>query len=137
MLKGSGSLRKHLIALVIGLLFTLLFCAARGSFSGVDTKQAYLLICDGCFATSVLFLGVGLMLLVSNMGTFDILNYGMRTLFGQLFRKEEKKKPYGTFYEYRMMRASKKAPFGFLVAVGTVFLIAAFIFNLLYESIPV
>lgn len=135
MVKGKRPFLSFLMASIAGLLLTAFFCIARGILSAADQQQVYLIICDGCFATSVLLLGIGLMLLVSNMGTFDILNYGMRTLFARVFRREEKRKSYGSFYDYRVMRESKKAPFGFLLGAGAVFLVAALIFNLLFESI--
>ena len=38
-------------------------------------------LCDGCFVAAVLLLGAGVLRYVTNQGAFDVLGYGLQSVF--------------------------------------------------------
>ncbi len=125
---------KYGITTLVGVVITLAVCWARGLFSSQAAVDTYRILCDGCFVSAVLLIGVGLMVLVSNTGAFDILNYGVRSFFGIFSKEAENRKPEGSFIQYKERKAAQKSPYLFLVLVGCGFLAVAFVFVFLYSA---
>lgn len=122
---------RYASAAVIGAMIAAVVFWSEGLFSGRDCQTAYRIICDGCFISSVLLIGVGLMCMISNEGIFDVLSYGVINMFrifhpsNKVFSERE------SFYDYRMRRHDKKVGFAFMLIVGCVYLAAAFVFMIL------
>ena len=62
----------------------------------------------------------GLLIVASNGGTFDMLAYGVTSLF-RLFKRDPLDRKYGNFYEYRKAKQEKKRDFWYMVIVGGVY----------------
>lgn len=122
---------KYVSAAIVGALIVLIVCWSEGLFLGPELQKAYRIICDGCFISSVLLIGIGLMCMISNEGIFDVLSYGVINIFrifhpsNKVFSERE------SFYDYRMRKHGKKVGFAFMLIVGSVYLAAAFVFMFL------
>lgn len=104
-------------------------------FEGYTSGDAKTLVgaWSNCFsAPGIVCLGVGLLIWCSNEGAFDMLGYGVRSLF-RLFRKDVKDRKYGDFYGYQQARRSRKKPYLFLVVVGGGYLLVGIILIIIYS----
>ena len=111
---------KYVITFAVLAVFTVLVAWVRGAFISASQKELLGKLSDAFFVPGILAVCFGLLIVASNGGTFDMLAYGVRTLF-RLFRKDPKDRKYGGFYEYRKARQEKKRTFWYLVIVGGVF----------------
>lgn len=80
----------------------------------------------------IVCLGVGLLIWCSNEGAFDMLGYGIKSLF-RLFRKDVKDRKYGDYYGYQQARRSKKKPCLYLVVVGGGYLLVGIVLIIIYS----
>ena len=101
--------KKFWISLCICSVCTFLTAWLMGVFGQTDAESVFRILSDSFLA--------------SNEGTFDMIAYGLQTFWG-VFRKDMSRK-YDTFYDYRVARQEKKAPFLFLLACGGVFLLVS------------
>ncbi len=124
--KTQSFLKSMLAGLIIAILVVY-----------VNAEQGYGLmrqLCDACFVPAVLLLGWGGIRWVTNQGAFDVLGYGVSSVFhvhvpgasiGQA-RDQEK------LEDYRARKARKrKAPSGVLLA-GLSYLAVAVVLMVLY-----
>lgn len=124
-----------LVALLIGVGLSLGVATMRGvnwkSFSGNDFRW----LSDGFFVISVLYNGIGLLVLISSeTDFFDMISYAFRNLLMlfSLFKRPEETQ---NFYDYKMDRRKKRAQKDyFILMAGIVLLIAAIVFLLLYRK---
>ena len=73
----SKRLKSFLMSLLVGVLL----CAM---VIFINRDQGYGLLrqlCDGCFVAAVLLLGAGVLRYVTNQGAFDVLGYGLQSVF--------------------------------------------------------
>ena len=125
-------LKKYLITLLIGFAIVALILWSKDIFSQTSTAQIFHILTDAFFATGVFVTSAGLLVFVSNEGTFDMLVYGVISFF-DMFRKTSKKK-YETFYDYRESRKDIKIKFGFIVLCGLFFLAVSMVMYLFYKK---
>lgn len=125
---------RYGVTFLIGLVIAFLVAFIKGVFRAVDPAATYMALCDGAFVAAVLLIGIGLMVWLGNMGTFDMMSYGFKSFAGLFSKNAENRKPEGSFFNYTQKKAEKKSPFLFIVIVGIVFLLLAFLFNGLYLS---
>lgn len=125
-------LRSFLVSLLTGaLLGTLVIYLNRDM--GYGTLRQ---LCDGCFVAAVLLLCVGLLRTVINLGAFDVMGYGIQSVFhlhvpGASIGNARDQE---SMQDYRDRKAKKrKSPKGLLLA-GLVWLAASVILLLLYEA---
>lgn len=125
---------KYLIPFLLCAVVVIVVLAVRGSF----VKSGKPLISDLCDAFAVpgmIMTCFGLLVFVTNGGTFDMLAFGVRKLF-DLFKKDLTKVKYRTFYDYREAQKEKKRSFWNLIVVGLFFVTAAVVFLIVYEYYP-
>ena len=108
-----------IISLVIGIIIFLLVYALH--------DYVYMYAMDGLFAGGAALVGIGLLALASNQGTFDIIVVGFANLFA--ISKKQGKKKYDGLYDYQTIKAQDRtdARFQWLVYVtaGVIYLIIA------------
>ena len=127
---NQNTIKKHAVCLGVGIAAAFLVAAARGLFSA-DVKAAVLLcLTDGCFVASVLFLGVGLLMFSADGGTFDMLAYGVKSVFS-VFLPAQKRKNRESFYDYRQRKRAKKKPVAPFLVSGAALLLLSLLFFLL------
>lgn len=105
---------------------------------GLGLSREYSLmrcICDGFFVAAVLQLGVGLIVLARNKGSFDAVGFGLRSVLQTHFpsfgngEKED-------IMAYRERKALARRPATPLILSGSVYLALSLIFLALYYWIP-
>ena len=125
--------KKYLITISVGIALTFGIVLLRKLPSATETAETMQILCDSFFITGVLLTGSGLLVVSSNLGTFDMLVYGM-TSFIDYFRKKSERK-YETFYDYRVSREKNKGSFAYLLIVGVCFIIVSLIFLGIHQSL--
>lgn len=127
-------LLKYLIPCLVCIVFVISVLAIRSAF--VKSGQPLILdLCDAFAVSGMLMLCFGLLVFVTNGGTFDMLAFGIRKLF-DLFKKDLTKVKYRTFYDYRKSHQEKKRSFWYLIIVGGGFLLVSVIFLVVYYKYP-
>ena len=125
---------KYVITVALLSVFTFMLAWGRGAFVTPDKKQLFKLLSDAFAVPGGLTLGLGLLTIASNGGTFDMLSYGVRSFF-RLFKRDPLDRKYGDFYEYRKYRQGKKRNFLYLVIVGGAFVLVGIVFVIAYRKV--
>lgn len=112
-----------------GLIVAFAVAATRGLFTAGEIPEIRKTASDGCFVASVCLIGFGLLLFAGNGGAFDMLAYGVKSVFS-VFLPEEKRKNRETFYEYSARRQAKKKPFALPLVTGCGYLVLSLLFFL-------
>lgn len=113
---------RYLITAGVLAVFTVLVAWARGVFGEKDQMELLRLVSDAFAVPGILAVCFGLIIVASNGGTFDMLAYGVLSLF-RLLKKDPIDRKYGGFYEYRKAKQQNKRSFWYLVLVGGVYLL--------------
>lgn len=132
--KRKGSVLAWIIPAVIGIAVSVAVAAKNGfSFSKPFGENARYLS-DGTFTAGILIGGVGILVLISATGFFDIFAYAMRSLL-VLFTPLTDPKKHQLYYEYKLAREEKrKKPERAILFVGIGFwLLAAILLFLYYQ----
>lgn len=97
-----------------------------------EAQKNYFLLTNAFFGSGVIFAGIGLLVVASNGGVFEMLIYGIRR-FVSLFQRDHNKIKFKTFYDYQIYRSGEpKASFGFLLIVGLLYIAVSLLFLMLY-----
>ena len=131
--KGKGWIR-YLITIGVVSVLAILIGWARGGFTDLQTKTLISDWCDAFAISGILTIAFGLLLFVSNGGVFDMLSYGIKTLF-RLFKKDPLDRKYGGYYEYQQARRQKKRSFLYLIIVGSAFLAVGLILLVFFYKV--
>ncbi len=78
---------------------------AFGLFTERNAVKIFEILSDALIIPGVLLAGVAAISWTGALGTYDMLGYGIKTLFFFLPQKEEKR--YKTFYDYRQAKEEK------------------------------
>jgi len=125
----------HIITFIVGIGITLVIWYYRGLFSARNVKETMGILSDGFFVTGILFTCFGLLIVISNIGNFDMLAYGLQNIIN-IFRSNKNKDKIGkTFYEYRINRSEKQKNVSFILHVGILFLVLATVFTSVYYKL--
>lgn len=127
---------RYLIASAAGLILAFVIALSQGIFSEGETREVMRILSDAFFASGVLFAGVGLIVVASRGGLFDMLGYAA-ILFVNLFRRDVGKRKYKDFYEYRQAKREDghKRSVAFLLLVGVGLIAVAAVFLVLYYNV--
>ncbi len=121
----------YLITTIIGILFFIAIISMKNIFEKNTSTEIFHVLTDATFVPGLVLFGFGLLVLAYNAGTFDMLAYGMRMLFGKFFRNISDRK-YKTFYDYKTAVHEEKKQCGYLIIVGLAFLGLSLIFLMIY-----
>ena len=125
---------RYISAIAVGGILVLIIVSAQGVFSENRTYEILRILCDGFFVTGVCIACVGLILVASNGGAFDMLGYGV-IMFFDLFRRNLKDRKYKDFYSYKKSKEEKKRSTLYLLIVGICFIIISVIFLIAYLNV--
>lgn len=128
------TLLRYGITFAVGLL--LAFCAmlAQGIFSQTETVAVMKILCNAFFASGVVIACVGLLVVATEGGAFDMLAYAVVLIFDGL-RRDVTKRKYKDFYEYKQAKKEKKRSFAYLLIVGLIFIAISLIFLIPYYNL--
>ncbi len=106
-----GFKKKRLISVLIQLALAmgsaLSMASSRGFAWSGDAYMNCRHLSDGFFVSSVIFIGMGSLLWISNTGFFDIFSYGVKSLL-VLFTPMKKAKEFPHYYEYKCERDARR-----------------------------
>lgn len=125
---------KYSVTTAIGLLFALAIMGFKGVFTQSDARAVMQILCDSFFVSGVCLACVGLIIVASNGGAFDMLAYAVIMIFDAL-RRDIKKRKYKDFYEYRQAKKEKKRNIGFILIVGIVLIAVSMCFLIAYYNV--
>lgn len=123
---------SYIITAAVCALATLLLLLSRGTFSQTNLVTIYRDMCDSLFVPGIIVLSLGLLILMSNGGAFNMLRFAVMKLF-DLFKRDMTKVKYRTFYDYNEAKKDQKHDFWFLIIVGAIFVAVSVVFLILYE----
>ena len=114
--------RAYLITGGIASLISICILVSRDILSMTSALDVYQALCDAFFVPGVMLLSLGLLVLVSGTGQFDMLSYGMHSLL-VLFTPLKKVEKHDSFYDFKMAREARRMgkPRQYLLHVGAVF----------------
>lgn len=122
---------KYAVPILVGLVLSFAVMYWRGLFSETELYYIYMYISDGFFVTAAIYVGYGLLLLVSFEGALDIIGYGFKSLL-YLFTPAKRNRDEGGYYEYKVRRKGKRKAVPFhILWIGIGFLVPAIIFAVL------
>lgn len=127
---------RYLIVLGLEALAALAIIISRDGFSQRDRETCLHILSDAFAIPGILCVCIGLMVVVSNGGVFDMARYTFSKVSNTFRREENKKEIPGTYYDYVCARHDgKHASFGFILISGLFFLILSIIMLFSMESI--
>lgn len=121
----------YVITAAVLAVMTVLVAWGRGAFTAKDPEELLRFWCDAFSVPGILGVCFGLLVLASNGGAFDMLAYGVQSLF-RLFKKDPIDRKYGGYYEYQQARKEKKRSFWYLVIVGGAYLLVGIVLLIVY-----
>lgn len=122
----------HLITLCFSLVLIFLILLSKEIFDQTSPKAIFHILTDVFFAVGVFLTCLGLLVVASNEGTFDMINFGVRK-FLSYFKREDRQLRQ-TFYEYRKIKMENKHSYGFFLSVGIFLIIVSLIFLYFYHQ---
>ena len=130
----TKKLLQYGITSFVGLVIVLGVLLIKGTFAETEEVEIWKDLCDGVFVSAVFIMSVGLLVIATRGGTFDMIKYAMIRFFS-VFKRDVTDVKFRTFYEYRKAQQEKKPDFIYLLIVGAVFLIISFILLAVYLKI--
>ena len=113
---------------MIGVACLLMFTRGVTTAKGSDL---FLVLCDAFFVPGGIMAGFGLLVVASNGGAFDMIAYGIMSLFALFYRNPAKRK-YHTFYDYRVHKEENKATYSHFLISGLIFVAISLVFLILF-----
>ena len=125
--------KKYLVTFVaMGLITWAVLWIREFSFAD-PAQEKYLNLADSFTIPSVLALMGGVMVWLTNMGTFDMITYAFSRARYSLIPVGEYK--HERFYEYKVRKHEKRIKnYSFLFISGGIYFIPAIVFNILYYT---
>lgn len=124
-----------LIQLGIALGIAAMVACSQGLSLKSSAQVNFGALCDGCFISAVLFVGLGSLMWIASTGFFDLFSYGVKSLMNFL-TPTKKLKDFPDYYEYKCEKDEKRegraATYSVLLAGLMVFALSV-LFLLLYN----
>jgi len=120
---------KHILTAAAGLVMALTVFLVRGG--GGTAQEVMQSLSDAFFVSGVLIFGCGLLIVGANGGVFDMLTYGVGSLFNVL-RPDVTKRKHRTYYDYTEAKSKHKSPYSHFLIWGGALLLLALLFLALY-----
>lgn len=126
-------LRKYIIVTIIGLLLTVFICWLKKFSFYMEWQKMYKILSDATFFTAVIFIGIGIMISISNAGLFTAVSYSMKRFFTVFSRdRVEKRRNMPAYHEYRAVKLEHNVSGAFMYLPGLVFLAVSIIFTIMF-----
>ncbi|WIV11697.1 DUF3899 domain-containing protein [Proteiniborus sp. MB09-C3] len=123
---------KYIITFTVGIIMAYAVFSYKNIFGASDTSYIVRILSDGFLVPAVIIGGIGILLLVSNGGMFDIFIYSSRLIRETFKRKENRDTNFPkTYFDFKQQRDKEYSIAHFLVA-GGVFLLLSIVFNVLF-----
>ncbi|MBR5230910.1 MAG: DUF3899 domain-containing protein [Clostridia bacterium] len=119
----------------IGALMAYLSVSLRGITPDMPRAELYRILCDAFTIPGSILLMVGLLVMISNAGTFTGLGYAAQHLKDMLVPFSKKK--HESYYDYyeRKRKQGKVTGYGFIFITGAFYMAIAMVFYALFYSV--
>ncbi len=126
------SLLKYGISSVLSLIAVWIYVKNRDVNSLADT---YRLLSDGFFIPGIMFLCMGILCVLSNLGSFDGISWGLKFALKTLipFGRLKKQEKYGDYVARK--RENPIKGYQFMLHVGVADVLIALVFMLLFNKV--
>ncbi|MDO4378002.1 MAG: DUF3899 domain-containing protein [Erysipelotrichia bacterium] len=126
------SILKYGISSLLSLIAVWIYVTNRDMKSLADT---YRLLSDGFFIPGVMLLCMGILCVLSNMGSFDGISWGLKFALKTLipFGRLKKQEKYGDYVAKR--RENPIKGYQFMLHVGAVNVLIALVFMILFNRV--
>lgn len=124
--------KSYMITLIIGFVIAVIICLTRQIFAAEDVTQVLVILCDATSIPGILFLGIGILIAVSNEGIFNGIAFGLKTIGRSFSAKKGEKIREEDFYEYNERMKEKQHSCGHFVFSGVFYVIVSLIFLVIY-----
>ncbi len=116
---------QYLIVFLCSVAMVLLVLFGSDAFhqSGEELLKSFV---NAFFTAGIIVLGLGLLVLCTAGGTFDMIAFGVIKLF-DLFKKDLTKVKYRTFYDYRKAQQEKQRSYWHYIVVGGAFTLVSIV----------
>lgn len=126
---------SYIVVFAIGILIVLSMCFSS-DFSSQTRTDMMKILSNAFFIPGVIFTGLGALIFVSNMGYFNVFDYGIKQMISTRFTTKEKRKAfrdkYPDLYTFNEEKKKEKAQFTFILFPGIIFILLAVLFTVLF-----
>lgn len=122
------------ISALVGVVIFIIIICVKQVWAQSETREVMRILSDACLVSGVILGGVGLLVVASNGGAFDMLAYAVRVFFLR-FKRDMNNRKYKDFYEYREAKKKEKRSTAYLLIVGLAFVALAVLFLILYYNV--
>lgn len=122
--------KKYIYTFLLGLLLVFIICISKEIYHLKSIHDIYKVLSDACSVPGVLFLGLGLLLFVTNEGLFNGFSYSAKRIFHGLQGKSDFDEE---FYKYNERQKSKRISFSHLIIVGILYLVVSLFFAFMFS----
>lgn len=120
-------------ALTVGVLVTVVVLGMQDAFKQSEPLLFLQALSNATFVAAILLLGFGLLAFVSKEGVFDMLAFGIKTLFRSLRRHPTEGRQ--DYYTYLQEKRKSRGSFLHLLIAGAIFLALAILLNLILKMV--
>lgn len=125
---------EYAVTFLAGAIIALIYFWIFNLFTTTGAKSIYSKLSDGFLFSGVFIFGAGLLVLASNEGTFNFLNFTVQRIFSKFVHSM--KVATMTYSEFVLSKNNKKKiKISFLLIVGAFYLLLSLLFLFLYYSI--
>ncbi len=132
--KNYNTFKNYLISSIIGVLITTYVVITTINGYLDNNKFSFDLfitsLADGFFVSGILLGGIGLLVLISGEGIFDIMGYGVSIIIKGFTKRKDHEK----FIDYKLRKEAERegVKISFLAIVGGMFILLAIICSMIY-----
>lgn len=124
----------NIVVIVIGLIIATSICFTANIFSQPQ-YEIMKVLSNAFLLPGVIFTGLGALIFVSNLGYFNIFDFGFKQLSSSFGKKEKRKafrEKYPDFYTYNKEKMKEQAQFTFILFPGILFMLLSVLFTVLF-----
>lgn len=127
-------IRKYLFTIIPSLAVVVAILLIN-DFANLETLQDKYRVLANSFTTpGVCLIMIGIIVLISREGTFDMLTYGISKAYYRFNQRSDRY--FETFYDYKeRLKAKERGSVWHLFIVGAVLTVVAIVFTLLYHTV--
>lgn len=126
------SIKSYIIDTIIGIIIAVSVFFYRDILNADTSLDVIMILSDGCFMAGVFLAGFGMLSVLSDNGSFDIIRYGTSVFHAFLRRKKSKERLSKSYYEYKIERAKKSKSIWHLVFTGVFYIVLGGIFVVIF-----
>ena len=101
------SILQYVAGILIAIAMFFAGAYTQGLFDETTTKGVYGCLSDCFLFPAVLLGGIGALSRIAGEGAFDMMSYGITTLFQSMLHPRDKQE---TFYEYKLRKEEERKP---------------------------